>query len=149
MQTFILLLSIVSVLRKIKLLQLPFAGIAYPKLLITAAILLSTMMISFADIDGLMQSVRVFHNYGDGFYRNLFFKFSQFILLIMLSEFLFALLFFVSIRIIPGFRQSFADQDDLPGAILLSIVMLLLAFLLYCCTTEVMEKLTPKYINFS
>jgi hypothetical protein len=149
LQTFIFLLSSLAVLRYLKLLQLPYAGMAYSKLLVAVVILFSVMIISFADIEAVIQATKTFRNYGDGFYRNLFVKFSQFILVIVLAGFLFALLCFIAIRLIPGLRQSSATEEDMPGAILQSSVILIIAILLYACTKEIIESITPKYINFS
>ena len=149
LQTVIFLLSTIAVLKYLKLLQLPYAGMSYTKLIISAVILLSVMVISFSDVEGVTQSVKVFHNYGEGFYRNLFTKFSQFILVIILAQFLFAFLLFIALKIIPGFKQSFADEDDIPGAVLQAVVIFILALLLYNCAKEVIVQLTPKYINFS
>jgi len=149
LQTLIFLLSTIAVLRYLKILKLPYAGMENSKLLTAAVILFSAMVISFADIDAVMQTVKTFHNYGDGFYRNLFIKFSQFILVIVLTECLFGLLCFIAIRTVPGFRQSFATEDDMSGAILQSIVILIVSILLYACAKEVIESITPKYINFN
>ena len=149
LQTFIFLVSTIAALRYLKILQLPYAGMEYARLLIAAVVLLSVMVISYADVEGVIQAVKTFHSYGDGFYRNLFIKFSQFILIIVLTECLFALLCFVVIRIMPGFRQSFAKEDDMPGAILQALVIFIVALLLYACAKEIIGQMTPKYINFT
>lgn len=149
LQTLIFLLSTIAVLRYLKLLQLPYAGMSYSKVLIASVILLSVMIISFADVVGVVQAVKTFHNYDEGFYRNLFVKFSQFVLIIVLTECLFGLLCFISIKTIPGFRQSSATEDDMPGAILQAVVILIMAILLYACAKEIIESITPKYINFT
>ena len=149
LQTLIFLLTTILVLRYLKILQLPYAGMQYSKLVIAAVILFSVMIISFADVEAVVQSVKTFHNYGDGFYRNLFIKFSQLILIIVLAVCFFGLLCFIAIRIIPGFRQTSATEDDIPGAILKALVMLIIGILLYACAKEISETITPKYINFS
>ena len=149
LQTLIFLLGTITILRYLKILQLPYAGMQYSKVLTSAVILFSVMIISFSDVNGVVQAVKTFHNYGDGFYRNLFIKFSQFMLIIVLTEFLFGLLCFISRRILPGFKQSPAHEDDMPGAILQAVVMLILAILLYNCAKEIIEPITPKYINFN
>lgn len=149
LQTFIFLFSAITLLKYYKLLHLPYAGMAYPKLVMAATLLLSVMIISFSDVDGMVQSIKTFHSYGDSFYRNLFIKFSQFILIIVLTECLFALLCVITLRIIPGFRQSFADEDDMPGAILQAIVIIIISILLYSCAKEMIAQITPKYINFN
>lgn len=149
LQTLIFLLSTFAVLRYLKILKLPYAGMEHPKLLIAAVLLFSAMVISFADIEGVIQAEKTFHNYGDGFYRNLFIKFSQFILVIVLTECLFGLLCFIALKIVPGFSQSSATEEDMPGAVLKSVVILIVAILLYACAKEVIESITPKYINFN
>lgn len=148
-QTFIFLLSTIAILRYLKLLQLPYAGMFYSKLLVAVAIIFSVMIISFVDVEAVIQATKSFRNYGNDFYRNLFIKFSQFILVIVLTGFLFALLCFMSIRLIPGLRQSSATEEDMPGAILQSSVIFIMAILLYACAKEIIEIITPKYINFS
>lgn len=100
LQTFIFLFSTIAVLRYLKILQLPYAGMEYSKLVKAAVILLSVMIISFSDIDGVVQAVKTFHNYDGGFYRNLFIKFSQFMLIIVLTICFFGFLCFIALRII-------------------------------------------------
>lgn len=148
-QTLIFLVSTVAVLRYIKVLRLPYAGMEHSKLLIGATILLSLIIISFSDVGGVIQTVKTFQNYETGFYRNVFVKFSQFILLTVLTQCLFGLLCYVCIKIIPGLRQSSVNEDDMPGAVLQAIVIFLLALLLYACAKEIIETVTPKYINFN
>lgn len=149
MQTFLILLIAIAVLRYLKILQLPYAGMEYPKVILAAAILLSVMIISLADVEGVVQSVKTFRNYEDGFYRNLFTKFSQFMLITVSTAFLLGLLCFIAIRTIPGFRKSPGSEDDMPGAILKAVVILIIAFLLYACSKAIIETITPKYINFN
>jgi hypothetical protein len=149
LQTLIFLLITIAFLRYLKILQLPYAGMEHSKVVIAAVILLSVMIISFSDVGGVVQAVKTFHNYGEGFYRNLFIKLSQFILIIVLTECLFGLLCFIAIRTLPGFRQSSATEDDMPGAILQAVVILIIAILLYACAKEIIEPITPKYINFN
>ncbi len=149
LQTFSFLMGTFVVLRYFKMLQVPYAGIEYRKVIVAAAILISVMAISLSDAEAILQSVKTFQNYGDGFYRNLFIKFSQFLLVIVLSLCLFGLLIFSSIKIIPGFKRSLAAEEDLPGAILQAIVILVFAAVLYICTKDVITSLTPKFINFS
>lgn len=148
-QTFIFLLCTVTVLRYLKILQQPYAGLAYPKLLTASVSLFSVMIISFADAEGVVQAVKAFHNYGEGFSRNLLTKFSQFIFIILLTACLFGLLSFIAIKVLPGFRKSLADEDDIPGAVLRVVVILIIAILLYSCAKEIIEIITPKYINFN
>jgi hypothetical protein len=148
-QTFLFLLCAIAVLRYLKILQLPYAGMEYPKVVIAAVILFSLMVISFADVEGAVQMVKTYHNYSDGFYRNVFIKFSQFALIVVLEACLFGSLCFIAIRIIPGFRKTSDNDDDMPGAIMKGIVILVIAILLYACAKEMIETITPKYINFN
>lgn len=148
LQTFVLLLTTVWVLRYLKILQLPYAGMLYSKVVITAVILFSVMIISFADIEGVFQSVKTFHNYGDGFYKNVFTRLSQFIFIIVLAVCLFGLLCFIAIKMIPGFKQT-ANEDDIAVAILKALIILIIGILLYACAKTIIETMTPKYVNFS
>lgn len=149
LQAFIFLLTTIAILRYLEILKLPYAGMAYPKVVIAAVVLLSVMIISFADADAVVQSVKAFHSYDDRFYRNLFIKFSQFMLIIAITQCVFGFLCFIAIRALPGFRQSFANEDDMPGAVLQGIVILILAVILYISVKEVIGHITPKYINFT
>lgn len=149
LQAFIFLLTTIAILRYLEILKLPYAGMAYPKVVIAAVVLLSVMIISFADADAVVQSVKAFHNYDDRFFRSLFVKFSQFILIIAVTQCVFGFLCFIAIRMLPGFRQSFANEDDMPGAIFQGIVMLIIAVILYGSAKELIEEITPKYINFT
>lgn len=148
-QTLIFLAGTIAVLRFLKIVQLPFAGMEYAKLVTASVILISMMMISFADVEGMMKTVNAFHNYGDGVYRNVFIKFSQFVLVIIVTQCFFGLLCFTALKIIPGFRQPPGESDNMPVAVLKAVVMVVLAVLLYACAKEIIETLTPKYISFT
>lgn len=149
LQAFIFLAGTIMLLRFVKILQLPYAGMDYAGTVKAAAILLSVMIISFSDITAVIQTVKVFHNYGDNFYSNLFIKFSQFILIVFLTICIFELCVFFAIRVIPGLRQSTTTEGDIPGAVLQAIIMLVIAVYLHVCAKEIIETITPKYINFS
>lgn len=149
LQTFLFLFCAIAVLRYLKILQLPYAGMEYSQLIKGVGILMSIMIIGFSDAEAVVQTVKTFHNYGDGFYRNTFIKFSQFILLLMIAECIFGFLCFIALRIIPGFRTSSAAEDDIPKAILQVLIIIIIAILMYTCTSSIIETLTPKYINFN
>lgn len=149
LQTFTFLIVTFVILRNLKILQVPYAGMQYSKVMIAAVVLFSVMMISFADVEGVVQSVKTFHSYGDGFYKNVFMKFSQFILIIVLTISLFGLLSFISLKMIPGLKQASVTEDNIPVAVLKSLVILMMGILLYAYANGIIEAITPKYINFS
>lgn len=147
-QTLIILGCTVGALRYFKILQLPYAGMEYRKVVLATAALIAMALISFSDVEALIQTVKTYHQYDDGFYRNLLMKFSQFFLIIVIAELLLALVSFVIIRIIPGLKQSYSTEDDMPGAILHGFIIIIFAVLLYLCTKEIISTITPRYINF-
>lgn len=149
LQTFTFLIVTFVILRNLKILQVPYAGMQYSKVMIAAVVLFSVMIISFADVEGVVQSVKTFHSYGDGFYKNVFMKFSQFILIIVLTISLFGLLCFVSLKIIPGFEQASVNEGDIPVAVFKGLVILIIGILMYACAKGIIETITPKYVNFT
>lgn len=148
-QTVIIMISTVYVLRYLKILQLPYAGMENRKVVLASTILLSALIISFSDVEALIQAVKTFQQYEENFYKNVFVKFSQFFLVIILAQGLLGLLSFFALKIIPGLKASYPTEDDMPGAIIQGLITIVFAVLLYLCAKEIITTITPKYINFN
>lgn len=148
-QTIIIMISTVYVLRYTKILQLPYAGMENRKVVLASTILLSALIISFSDVEALIQAVKTFQQYEENFYKNVFVKFSQFFLVIILAQGLLGLLSFFALKIIPGLKASYSTEDDMPGGIIQGLITIVFAVLLYLCAKEIITTITPKYINFN
>jgi hypothetical protein len=119
------------------------------KVVLASTILLSALIISFSDVEALIQAVKTFQQYEENFYKNVFVKFSQFFLVIILAQGLLGLLSFFALKIIPGLKASYPTEDDMPGAIIQGLITIVFAVLLYLCAKEIITTITPKYINFN
>jgi hypothetical protein len=150
LQTFILLFIEVAVLRRFKILKLPYAGMEYSNLIIVAILLFGVFFISTADIGALFQSFKTFQNARENIFSNTFYKFSQFFLVIFFFQILFALISFFIIRLLLGFKNSIKELEEgnIPGSILMAVIILSFAIIFQFCAKEVIEYITPQYLNF-
>jgi hypothetical protein len=150
LQAFLLLFICIFVLRRIRLLKIPYGGMEYSEVIVAAMFLFSVFFISTANIEGLFQAFKTFQNQQENVFSNTFSKFSQFFLVILLFELLFGIVSFFIIRILLGFKSSFREiqEGSIPSAILTGVLLISFAVLLQFSAKEVIQYITPQYLNF-
>lgn len=150
LQSFLLLFICIFVLRRIRLLKTPYGGMEYSEVIVAAMFLFSIFFISTANIEGLFQAFKTFQNQQENVFSNTFSKFSQFFLVVLLFELLFGLVSFFIIRILLGFKNSFREIQDgsIPSAILTGVLLISFALLMQFSAKEVIQYITPQYLNF-
>lgn len=150
LQTFIFLFICTTVLKRLKLLRAPYAGMEYSQLIVAAAFLFSTFYISTADIAGLFQAFKTFENAKENLFANTFYKFSQFFLAALFFEILFALVSIFIIKLSLGFRNPIKEieEGNIPAAILMAVIIISFAIVFQFCAREVIVYITPQYLDF-
>jgi hypothetical protein len=149
LQEFVLLFGSITVLKRLKFLKTPYAGMEYSQLLIGAAFILGVFLISTGSTAGVFQSFKSFQNGSEGVLANTFSKFSQFFMIVLLFEVLFFLVGILSIKLFAGFGKSNqVEQGNIPTSVLVAIILIGFSIVFQLCTGEIVDYITPKYINF-
>jgi len=138
LQTMILIFLSFSVLKRLKILKVPFSGLEYSQVTVASAILLGILLISMADIAALFQSFKTYQNTKANIFSGTFLKFSQFFMLILFFEILFALLCAFVIKLVLGFKNSIKEieEGNLPAAILMSVILICTSMILQLCAKD-------------
>jgi sterol desaturase/sphingolipid hydroxylase (fatty acid hydroxylase superfamily) len=149
-QALLLLFSCITLLRKFRLLKLPYAGMEYSEIAFACFLLFSVFFISTANIEGLFQAYKTFENQQEQVFSNTFYKFSQFFLVILLFEFLFVFIAFAVTKVLLGFKNTYKEiqEGNLPSAIIIGVIFLGFAIILQYSAKQIIEYITPQYLNF-
>jgi type III secretory pathway component EscS len=147
-QAAVLLFIFIWVLQKLKILRTPYAGMEYSQIIVAAAFLFGVFFIATADTSGLFQTFKTLQNAGQKTSGG-FTKFSQFFLVILFFEAMFAIISFFIINILLGLKETAKEieEGNIPASILLSVIILGFAIVLQVCAKEMIEYITPHYIN--
>lgn len=150
LQTLLLLFIAIATLTRVQLLKQPYTGMEYSQVTLTAAFLFSVFLISVADIEGLFQAFKTFQNQNEQVWQNTFSKFSQFFLVILLFQLLFAVVAAFMIKIVLGFKNSFAgiNEGNIPAAVIVGVILISFALVFQLAAKQVIISVTPQYLNF-
>jgi type III secretory pathway component EscS len=150
LQAFIILFLSIVILKKLRLLKTPYAGMEYSQVIVAAAIIFGAFYISLSDIPSLFQAYKTYANQQEHIFNNTFSKFSQFFLVVLLFEILFVLVVYAVTKIILGARYSLKEMEDgnLPVSILLAVIITAFALVLHYGCKELVDFITPKFISF-
>ncbi len=150
LQSIILLFLSFTILKRRKILKAPYSGMEYSQLIVVSSFLFGVFFISTGDISGLFQSFKTFQNAKLNVFSDTFLKFSQFFLVIIFFEILFALLCAFAVKLLLGLKNTVKELEDgdIPAAVLIAIIVVSFSIVLQYCSKEVIDYITPKYINF-
>lgn len=150
LQAFLLLFMGMTVLRRFKILKTPYAGMEYSEVIIGAALLFCIFFISLANIEGLFQTFKTYQNQGNNVFSNTFSKFSQFFLVVLFFELLFAMTSFFVIKLLLGFKNTLKEieEGNIPSAILIGVILIGFSVVFQISAKQVIEYITPQYLNF-
>jgi hypothetical protein len=150
LQTFALLFSCMFVLKKLKILKTPYAGMEYSELIIVSAFLFGVFFISTADIGGLFQAFKTFQNIGTRIFSTTFSKFGQFFLVLLFFEILFGLVSAFVIKVLFGFKSSLKEieEGNIPSAVFMAVIIISFAIVFQFSAKGIIEYIIPKYLNF-
>jgi len=149
LQCFVLLFGSITILKRLKFLKTPYAGMEYSQLLVGAAFIFGVFLISTGSTASIFQSFKTFQNGSEGVFTNTFSKFSQFFVVVVVFEVLFFLVGIVSVRLFAGFgKANQVNEGNMPVSILVAVVLIGFSIVFQFCTGEIVDYITPKYINF-
>ena len=122
----------------------------YSQIIVAAAFLFGVFFIGTGDSAGLFQAFKTFQNANKAVFSDTFSKFSNFFLVILFFEMLFALLSFFTVGILLGFKKPMKEieEGNIPTAILAAASIIGFAIVMQFCAKEVIMLITPQYISF-
>lgn len=149
-QSLILLAICMYALRKMQLISLPLGGMEYSQAIFTAACLISLFIIFTSAISPTFQSSRTFNAQDIPLYTNLLGKSGQFLLVILVIQTLQGGLMFLGAKLFLG-TGKFTEElntGNIPFSIFVAVMTIGFSILLQQMCKEVIEYITPHYLNF-
>ncbi|MEJ0105519.1 MAG: hypothetical protein WDO19_24455 [Bacteroidota bacterium] len=148
LQSIVLLFVSVTILRSLKILKVPYAGMEYSQIILASAFIFGILFISSAGVPALFQSFKIFQNRGTDVIANTFSKFSQFFLIIVFFEIIYSMIFLFLSAIFTG-NKKFKDVEEgnIPVSLLVSAITISFAILIKLIGAEIVEWFIPEYIS--
>jgi hypothetical protein len=149
-QAFILLLIFITILKRINILKTPYAGMEYSQLIVTSAFLFGIFFIATADTEATFQAFKTFQNAGEKTFSSTFNKFSQFFLVVIFFEMIFSLISLLVAYLFLGLKNPKKEiaEGNIPACILFGITIIGFAIVLQYSAKELVQYITPQYLNF-
>lgn len=149
LQTVFFFLVSIYLLYRFKIIKRPLAGLEYSNVIVASAILFGMFYTTTADIQGVLQAFKTYQNSGQPLPLATFTKFSQFFLVVLSLVILYGGLVFLVVRLLLGFKSSIQEIQDgnIPGSILMAVIIISLGILFQRVGEEMMTYLTPQYVN--
>lgn len=150
MQAFTILLIFVAILKKINILKSPYAGMEYSQLVVASAFLFGIFFIATADTAATFQAFKAFQNAREKIFSNTFNKFSQFFLVIIFFEIIFSFICLLVAYLFLGLKNPKKEiaEGNIPACILLGFTIIGFAIVLQFSAKELIQYITPQYLNF-
>lgn len=148
LQTLFLFFICLYVLRRSQIIKFPLAGLEYSNVIVAGSVLFGLFYITTADIKGLFQAYKTYQNLGKDFVSNTITKFSEYFSAIFFLEILYAVLAFGIIRLLLRFKSSVQEiqNGNIPGSILMAVLIISTSILLQRSGEEVIVYLTPQFV---
>jgi len=144
-QTYLLIYATISLLRRMKLLKRPYSGMEYSESLYAAIIILGVLLMASADAPGIFQAAKSYSDSYTSAGGPFLLFFSRSFLVILSFSLLFIFFNFLNIRFF--FREDH-KEPSLSVSILFCAIAIGLAVACWVTCKEVVDNMTPKYINF-
>lgn len=139
------------VLRKARIIRVPFGGMEYSQLVLAGSILFGASIISVSDVGPVFQSYKAYQSAGVPLLKNTFSKFCQLLLVVLMVEFLFAIASFFVIRLFSRTGNAIKEIEDgnISLSVFIAILVICLGIILFMISSEVLHYLVPQYINYN
>ena len=149
-QAFILLAVCLYVLRKTNLIALPFGGMEYSQAIFAAACLISLFIISTAAVGATFQTYKTYNAQDIPIIKGLLGKSGQFLLVILIFETLLGALIYLVSKLLLGTRNFMEELNsgNIPLSIFIAVISICFSIVLQQMSKEVIEYITPHYLNF-
>lgn len=149
-QVFLLLFICLSVLRKIKIIKMPYAGMEYSQAIFAGTILFAVLFLSTAGIPSIFQSFKTYQNQEIQLLRPIFSKSGQVLLVILFFQILLGALIYLASKVLFGMGKGLQEieEGNIPFSIFISVMVLGFSIVLQFMAKEMMEYITPHFLDF-
>jgi type III secretory pathway component EscS len=137
-------------LKRFRIIKQPLAGLEYSNVVVAGAVLFGVFYITTADIQGVFQSYKTYQNLQGKLWANCLSTFSQYFLVVLFLELLYGIIAAGIVRVLLGFKSSVKEiqEGNVPGSVLMAVLIVCAAILLQRVGEEIMIFLTPQFVNF-
>jgi hypothetical protein len=151
LQTMLFLFIGATILWKLGMIKRPLAGMEYSQAIMAAVTIFSVLLISTASAGPLFQTFKTMQNQGSPDWRVYGAKAGELLLVSLFFEVLLGLIMGSMTKAFMFLRKSSQqiNEGSMPTAIIASALVLGMAIGLRVMTAEVLEYVTPQYINFN
>lgn len=144
-QTYLLVYFSLLLLRLLKLLKRPYGGMDYAEILPAALILLGVLIISVGNAPGIFQAAKFYADTGTPMTESLLLFFARSFFIVFLFNIFFIALNYLNLRFL--FRAQYTEPA-LSVSLLLSAIAIGTSIVFWLCCKEIIDNMTPKFINF-
>ncbi|RFM26562.1 hypothetical protein [Deminuibacter soli] len=144
-QSYLVIYVSLLLLRRMKLLKRPYSGMNDAETLPAAFILLGVLIISSANAPALFQAVKSFGETYTSITEPFLLFYARSFLVTLFTSLLFIALNFVNLRFL--FRADY-PVPNLPVNLLICAIGVGFAIICWYTCREVLDNMTPQYINF-
>lgn len=150
LQVFIVLYICILILRKIGILKQPLGGLEYSHAFFATATIFSVLLISTAGASAMFQTFKTYQNQSGSIWQLYLAKSGQFFLVVLFFELLLGMVILLltktSLFVGNGLKEIL--DGNIPAALVTSCIVLGFAIVLRVMASEIMEYITPQYLNF-
>ncbi|MBO9592522.1 MAG: hypothetical protein J7599_06385 [Niabella sp.] len=144
-QTYILFYITLFLLRRLKMLKRPYNGMDHAELLVAAVVLLGVLFLSSANAPALFQAAQSYSDLDLSPAKHLLLYFVRSFAVILFFSGLYVMLGFVHLRLL--FRRYYSTPG-IATSILIATVTIGIALVCWFTCKEVLDYITPRFINF-
>ncbi|MCF3110254.1 hypothetical protein LL912_15830 [Niabella sp. CC-SYL272] len=144
-QTYILFYITLFLMRRLKMLKLPYNGMDHAELLIAVTVILGVMFLSVANAPGLFQAAGSFSDRYPSIGKPLLLYVLRFFIVILLFSSLYIVLSFVNLRVL--FRRYY-PEPGMTVSLLIATVTIGIALVCWFTCGAIIDQMTPQFINF-
>ena len=148
-QSWLFLSISLFLLRRMKLLVAPVAGMEYGHVAVAGSLLLGTLILSTGEISSIFQAAKTLQYGGDHVLPNTLLKFTEYFLVGILSMGVFLIIGFCNHRYLFKTKMDNNPNDgNTAVGVLIGCINIGFAIILGIWAKELAERITPTFVNF-
>jgi hypothetical protein len=150
LQIIVILFVCLTILKKVKIIKSPLAGLEYSQAIFACCILFAVFIIDTASVSATFQSFKTYQNQQISILQPLFSKSGQYFLVVLFFEALLGVLIYLVSKILFGLGKGIKEIEsgNIPFSLLISAIIIGFSIVLNVMAKEVIEYIVPHYLNF-
>lgn len=151
LQLLVILLGSIMILRKLKLLKQPLAGMEYSQAIFAASFLFAVFLIATIPISAILQTYKTYSAQHVSIFSPLLNKSGQYFLVVLFFEILLTIIVTIVSRLFQYFGKGLEEirTGNVPLAMLMGVIVIGFGITLMNIGKELVEWVVPRYINIS